>query len=203
MSAYAARRPVRSVAVIGNAPMSRSAERAQRIDSCDLVLRVNGFALDEHAPAAGKRADVVVFNRGVIASPWQFDRYRDRLYLLVEPGRLHWEPESIPAWWPPDLGFVTIPNREATIPLADALGLDVLGDGIWATTGTTAAWIARWVFPGAHLLLSGFSFVDQPHQSTWDHAYGDPVPVRAEHRIEAESNLIRRWMTTGHAELLR
>jgi hypothetical protein len=90
---YARSGSVRRVAVIGNQPLEPSAERAEIVDSADLVFRVNGFRADSEgeAPTVGRRTDVVVFNRGVRPTPWFFQGYSDRLYLMVEPGRLHWE----------------------------------------------------------------------------------------------------------------
>lgn len=204
MDAYARDSPVRTIAVVGNAPLTPDHRRAATIDACDLVIRVNGFALDaQDNSAVGRRVDVVVFNRGIRASPWLFDAYPRRLYLLVEPGRMHWEPETYPDWWPEDLGFVTVPNREVTISLARELNLDVLRDGLWATTGTTAAWIARWAFPEAELRLAGFSFVDNPGQSTWEHAYGEPCEISPEHRIAREGDLLSRWAREPGVTLLR
>lgn len=203
--AYALHPDVRSVAVVGNAPLPASAERARAIDACDIVVRVNGFALDGSTRplTIGNRVNIVVFNRGLRASPWFFDRYRDRLYVMVEPGRLHWEPESWPSWWPDDLGYLVASNEEVTLPLSDALGLDSRGRPEWATTGTTAAWLAQMAFPGAAVTLTGLSFVDEPEQDAWEHHWGDPSPVGREHLIMAESRLIRSWIDAGQVTFLR
>ena len=201
--AYARTTPVRSVAVVGNKPLEPSAGRAAAIDSCDLVVRVNGFRLDEPAdpPAYGTRADVIFFNRALRATPWFFADYRDRLYLLVEPGRLHWEPDLIPSWWPQDLGQIHLDNDDLTIPLSRDLGLDSLTEGLWATTGTMAAWWARTTFPEAELHIAGYSFIDEPEQTRWAHASGDDCIVGPEHRIALESDLMRRWLDDGLATL--
>ena len=205
LQAFAMRPDVQSVAVVGNAPLAPDADRAAAVDGCDLVFRVNGFVLDEPdgAPTVGRRADVVVFNRGLRATPWVFRNYRDRLYLLVEPGRLHWEPEVIPGWWPEDLGFVPVSNREVTLPLSDALGLPTRQEPTWATTGTMAAWIARTNFPAAELVLTGFSFIDNPHQTSWMHAAGDSCIVGPEHQIVPEGRLLDSWTRTSKTRLLR
>ena len=137
---YAQSLPVRRVAVVGNQPLAPSAERAAAIDSADVVVRVNGFRTDTDAATVGRRTDIVVFNRGVRPTPWFFEDYRSRLYLLIEPGRMHWEPEQYPHFWPRDLGFITVPNRDVIIPLNAELGMDALRDGLWATTGTTMVW---------------------------------------------------------------
>jgi hypothetical protein len=72
--AYARTTPVRSVAVVGNKPLEPSADRVAAVDACDLVVRVNGFRLDDGSapPAYGTRADVVFFNRALRATPWFF-----------------------------------------------------------------------------------------------------------------------------------
>lgn len=195
---------VRTVAAVGNAPLDPDPARASALDAADVVFRVNGFRLDRpgSVPAVGTRTDVVVFNRATRATPWVFDRYRQRTYLLVEPGRMTWEPETIPAWWPRDLGWTAVPNREVTLPLAEALGVDARRDGQWATTGTYAAWLARTLFPDARLLLAGYSFIALRDQTSWEHAYGDPCPVGPEHRIDLEGAMLERWSRQGDVTLL-
>ena len=44
-----------------------------------------------------------------------------RLYLLVEPGRLHWEREDRPDWWP--VHAVSVPNHEFTVALKELMGI--------------------------------------------------------------------------------
>lgn len=194
----------RRVAVVGNAPLPPDVERARAVDECNLVFRVNGFMTDESGspPTVGCRTDVVVFNRALRATPWVFHNYTRRLYLLVEPGRLHWEPDNIPGWWPEDLGFVPVSNQEITLPLSDALGLPTRQEPLWATTGTMAAWIARITYPKADLVLTGFSFIDDPHQTSWMHAAGDSCVVGPEHRIAAEARLLGSWTRTSRTRLL-
>jgi hypothetical protein len=201
LAAVGADGPVRRVAAVGNQPLGESAERAAAIDSCDVVFRINGFALDHDgaAPAVGRRCDVVVFNRAVRPTPWFFDDYRERTYLMVEPGRLHWEPERYPDWWPTDLGFLTVPNRDVIVPANHDMGLDPEADGLWATTGATTAWIAGELFPDAELHLAGFSFLDDPDQTSWEHATGDACIVGPEHRLGNESRWLRGWVDSGRA----
>jgi hypothetical protein len=196
---YSDRVPVERISVVGNQPLEPSPERAALIDGADLVFRVNGFRVDtdESGPCVGTRTDVVVFNRGVRPTPWFFADYRRRLYLLIEPGRMLWENERVPAFWPQDLGFVTIPNRDVIIPLNDTIGLDAKGTGLWATTGTTMLWIAVHLFPDARIDVAGLSFVDDSAQTAWDHAYGAPSPVGREHRIGNEADLVRSWIAEG------
>jgi|SRR5437764_1849071 len=205
LAAYADRPEPRAVAVVGNQPLPPDPQRAKAIDACDLVIRVNGFILDRpgNPETIGRRTHVVVFNRTLKATPFVFEDYRKRLYLLVEPGRLHWEPEDIPQWWPADLGFIPISNREVVLPLSDALGLPTRTEATWSTTGTLAAWIARTSFPTAHLVLTGFSFIDNPAQTTWEHASGDSATIGPEHQIAAEGRLLESWTKTGDTTLLR
>lgn len=198
---YARDPRVRTVAVVGNKPLTPSAERAAAIDGCDLVVRVNGFKLDDPTdpPTYGSRADVVFFTRGLRATPWFFAGYRQRMHLMVEPGRMHWEPDLIPSWWPEDLGQVHVNNDDLTVPLSAELGLDSNADAMWATTGTMAAWWARTTFAEAELQLTGYSFVEDPVQTQWAHAYGEDCLVSQEHRTELESELMRRWIKDGRA----
>ncbi|GLW91947.1 hypothetical protein [Actinokineospora globicatena] len=200
LSSYARGRPPRTIAVVGNAPMPPCADRSAAVDAADLVIRMTSFTTD---PAAlGTRTDVVVLHRGVIASPHTFADYKSRLYLLVEPGRLHWEPEAIPDWWPADLGFVPVPNHGFTVALNALLGFDP-ATPTWSTTGTMATYLATELFPTARVLLTGTSIVDDPDQTTFPHAWGSPVAVTAEHRLGAEADLLRRWESTGRIEILR
>lgn len=201
---YARSTPVRRVAVVGNKPMSPSAERAAIVESADVVFRVNGFRADaDEVASVGRRTDIVVFNRAVRPTPWFFEDYARRLYLLIEPGRMHWEPERYPHFWPRDLGFVTVPNREVIIPLNEAIGLDARRDGLWATTGTTMVWIAAHLFPDATLDVTGLSFVDEPDQTSWEHAYGDACIVGPEHRIRNEAALLGAWIDSGRIRFHR
>lgn len=199
VAAYADSDEITRVAVVGNQPLGPSDERAALIDSANVVFRVNGFRLDSDdvRPTVGTRADVVVFNRGVRPTPWFFERYTERLYLMVEPGRLLWENPKLPTFWPPDLGIVTVPNRDVILPLGKALGADPRKGGQWATTGTVMLWIAMRLFPNVIIDVAGFSFVDEPEQASWRHAYGDPSAVGTEHRIDLESVLVRRWIDEG------
>lgn len=202
---YASRRSIERVAVVGNQPLAESKERAELIDSADIVFRVNGFRLDESAdpPSLGTKTDVVVFNRGVRPTPWFFSGYRERLYLMIEPGRMQWEWEIYPRFWPQDLGFVTVPNRDVIIPLNREIGLDPERDGQWATTGTTMMWIAAHLFPNATIDVTGLSFVDEPDQTSWEHAYGDACIVGPEHLIANEGRLAHQWIDSGRIRFHR
>lgn len=202
--AYAKRPEVRSVAVVANAPLTPSDERAAAIDACDVVFRCNSFILDtpDQPRQQGSNVNVVVFNRGLLATPCSFANYRDRLYLMVEPGRLYREPETRPPWWPGDLGIINVPNREITLTISAELGLDSRNTRSWATTGLMSAWMALVLFPDADLLLAGFSMIDQPDQTEWEHAWGDSCIVGPEHHIALEGRLLRSWIDSGRARFL-
>lgn len=204
VDAYAARTPVQTVAVVGNSPVPPDPARSAAIDAADLVIRVNGFALDGpgHCRGLGRRADVVVVQWLLQATPWVFEGYRSRLYLYNEPGAMYFDGERLPRWWPADLGLVPVPNREVNQPLSAALGYDA-AQPRWATTGTMAGHLARTLYPRARLLLAGFSFLDAPVQTTWEHAYGDPVVLSEGHDLTAEATMVRSWIHDGTAEFLR
>lgn len=197
-TAYARHSPVRSVAVVGNAPMEPSPARAEQIDGCDLVLRVNSFVLDDPGapPCQGSRADVVLFSRLVPATPYLFASYSQRLYVLLEPMRMYGRSEMWPTSWPRDLGFQVARNDAVATPLLETLGLP-LDQGLAPTTGMTATWLAVTLFPEAEVLVTGISFVEHPEQTHWDHQWGDSVVVGGEHRIAAEAVVLRSWIDRG------
>jgi hypothetical protein len=203
LQSYARGQRVETIAVVGNAPMAPDAGRAALIDGSDLVFRMTTFALDEpdDEPAYGRRTDVVVVHRGTVVSPYTFADYTSRLYLLAEPGRLFWEPETLPDWWPVDLGFVPISNRRFVLPLSRLLGLSA-DEHVWATTGTLVTYLCRELFPDALVRLTGVSIVDQPDQTDFEHAWGSKVGVTAEHRLHAESKLLSTWRDSGRIEIL-
>lgn len=205
MSAYARRSPVRSVAVVGNAPLEPDPDRAAAIDAADLVIRMNSFVMDlpGDAPCQGSRVDVVVWNRITRATEFVFRDYRDRLYVLVEPMRLHGNPEMWPSSWPEDLGLVPVPNRSVTAPLNEMLGLPWRSERLAPTTGTMASYLAVSLFPDADVLLTGLSYLDAPEQTSWLHQWGDSCPVGPEHRIDLEGRLLRSWIDSGRARFLR
>lgn len=205
MDAYARRTPVRKVAVVGNAPLPPDEARAEEIDSADLVIRVNSFVMDTPGGprCQGRRVDVVVWNRITRATEFLFANYRERLYLMVEPMRMHGYAEAWPSSWPDDLGFVAVSNRAVAQPLSEALGLPWREERLAPTTGITAAYLAVTLFPKIDILLTGFSFLDNPDQTEWRHQWGDSCPVGREHRIGTESALMRAWLDSGRARFLR
>lgn len=205
MASYARRTPTRTVAALGNAPLEPSEERADAIDAADLVIRVNSFVLDEPGSprVQGARADVVIWNRVTSATPFTFDRYRERLYLLAEPMRAHGRPEVWPMSWPDDLGFVPIPNGEVLARIGEELGIPWKAERLAPTTGFTAAWLAMTLFPEADVHLAGYSFVEDPSQTRWTYQAGGSSPVGPEHRIDAEARLMRDWVDQDRVTLWR
>lgn len=201
---YAARLPVREVAVIGNAPLPPSAQRAVAIDAADVVIRVNSFVVDHPGdePRLGSRTNVVLWSRLAVATPDLFAGYRDRLYVMLEPMRMYGRPEVWPHSWPADLGFVPASNRDVAIPLNEELALPWREEHLAPTTGTTAAWLAVQLWPEATVRLTGLSFIEQPDQTSWEHQGGTSNPVGPEHRIAAESVLLRRLIAEGRLSLL-
>ena len=191
------------IAVVGNAPLPASAERAALIDGCDLVVRMTTFALDSAEPAVGRRTDVVVVHRGLQAGPGTFAAHRSRLYLLAEPGRDHWEPEPVPPWWPRDLELIPLGNREFTDPLRALLGYR-RNAVAWPTTGTLAVHVVHRLFPHARILLTGTSLLDAPRgpRSALGHHWGPAVTVTPEHRLEREAALLAGWRDEGRIEVL-
>jgi len=203
MTAYSRTGVVRTVAVVGNAPMAPDDARADAVDAADLVLRVNSFVMDEPGGprAQGGRVDVVVWNRITRATGHLFDHYPERLYLMVEPMRMHGNPEMWPTSWPADLGLVPLSNR-LVAALNDELGYDWRDNRLAPTTGVTAAWLAFTLFPDADVVLTGFSMVDDPNQTAWKHQWGDDAPVGREHRIDHEARLMTSWLRQERVRLL-
>lgn len=201
LAASYARTPgeVRSVAVVGNAPMVPSAARAAAVDGCDLVLRTNSFVLDapDAAPVAGRRTSIVLWGRLVRATTSSFADYRSRLYVLLEPMRMFHRPEVWPGSWPADLGLVVARNDAVAVPLLDELGVPWRDEALAPTTGTTAAWLARALFPDAEVHLTGLSYVEDPSPERWDYQSGATGRIGSEHRVAAEGALLRRWWQEG------
>jgi hypothetical protein len=190
-SAVASAPVVTRIAVVGNAPLQPSAERAVRIDGADLVVRMTTFATDSGTARVGRRTDVVVLHRAIKPGPATFARYPERLYLLAEPGRLYEEVEALPRWWPADLAAVPVPNG-----LLRPLLREVRSGGLaatWPTTGTITVFLMRCLFPAALIELSGSSLLRAGRRRSLAHGWGDAVPLTPEHRLRTEARLYRRW----------
>ena len=204
LEAYARRRPVSRIAIVGNAPLQPSRARAERIDSADLVIRCNSFVLDEPGaePCLGRRVEAVVIARATLPSPYVFHRYRERAYLIPDVGNSYKRrPEPVPASWPKDLGCLPIPNDVLGVPLFEYLGQRVGDRGVVPTTGTQAVFVARRVFPDAGVTLAGFSFIDERRQTRWKHHYGSDVPVHPAHPIDREGALLQSWIDDGPVQV--
>jgi hypothetical protein len=198
VAAHLGGREPATVAVVGNAPLAPSAERARRVDAAELVVRMTTFDVDRGVERTGTRTDIAIVHRATTPGPATFERYGDRLYLLAEPGRLHWELERVPSWWPADLGIVPVSNTEFTAPLNRLLRFSPRSVA-WATTGTLAVWVMHRLFPQAAVMLTGTSLLDAGghRQTTLAHAWGSTVALTWEHRLAAERRVLRSWRSAG------
>jgi len=120
---------------------------------------------------------------------------------MVEPMRMHGNPEMWPQSWPADLGLVPLPNREVVV-LNDQLGYDWRENRLAPTTGVTAAYLAVTLFVEAEIVLTGFSMLDDPTQTSWRHQWGDDTAVGREHRIDQEARLMGSWLADDRVRLL-
>jgi hypothetical protein len=199
--AHARRDMPRSVTIVGNAPLPPCRRRAALIDDSDLVVRMTTFALDAPCgePRVGRRTDVVLLHRAVVPGPGTFYDHTSRLYLLVEPGRLHWEREDRPDWWP--VYPVSVPNHVFTVALKELMGIPA-DEAAWPTTGTLAVYLFSRLFPEATLRFTGTTVAERPEQTEFAHDWGPPVAVTPEHRLVAEGALLRRWAAQGRIELV-
>jgi hypothetical protein len=199
---YAARTPVRTVVAVGNAPLPPSAERAALIDSADLVFRCNSLVLDRPGdePCLGRSTHVVTLARATRPTPWVFQDYRSRAYLVVDVGTTrNPRPPGVPPHWPQDLGAWPISNRDLGIPLKIAMRPRRLGLGAVPSTGTLMAHVAHELFGGPGLHLVGFSFLSDREQTEWQHHWGSTVPVHPSHKLDAEGAILQSWIDEGTA----
>jgi hypothetical protein len=206
LCAYATSAPPRTIAVVGNAPMTPEPSRASRIDSADLVFRLNSFAVDEPGlpPAHGSKVDVVMFSRGVRVTPYFFDKYRTRGFLMTEVAQTWWKtPRPAQEHFPEDLGYWCVPNRAVITKLRSLIWADPGSKRVDPTTGTVAAWLAYSLFPESELLLTGFSYLDLKEQTSWEHhSTGRVVAVPEAHRVSLEGALLKSWIDAGRATVL-
>jgi hypothetical protein len=98
---------------------------------------------------------------------------------------------------------VPIGNREWTVPLCDLAGIDLHDTASWPTTGTLAIYVVTDLLGAADVQVTGVSMVDDAAQSSFAHAWGLPVPITAEHRLDREQDLLRSWVRAGRIAILR
>lgn len=203
MAVYAARTPVESVAVVGNAPLEPDPARAAAVDGCDLVIRCNSLVLDAPAQVGcvGRRCDVVLISRSTQVTPWVFQDYRTRVYLIMQAGFTTFRRvRESPLHWPADLGALPVPNHVVTRPLADLLAPDREPGTVIPTTGTTGLFLAHELFAGARTVATGFSFLSDRSQSEWAHHAGGTTHVNDKHDLALEGALLQSWVEDGSVE---
>jgi hypothetical protein len=206
LESYAARTPVRRVVAVGNAPLAPDRDRAGLIDSADLVFRCNSLVLDREGdePCLGRSTHVVTLARATRLTPWVFQDYRSRAYLVVDVGSTRTpSPPHTPANWPADLGAWPISNRSFGMPLKIGVRPHWIGLGAVPTTGTLMAFVAHTLFQDdAEVFLTGYSFLSDRHQTEWQHHWGATVPVHKAHKLDAEGALLQSWVDDGTATFL-
>lgn len=205
MVAYAGRRPVRKVAMVGNAPLMASAERAETLDSCDLVIRANSLVLDEPGdpPCMGRTCHAVLLSRSTRFTPWVFQDYRNRAYLVMQAGFTTFgRTRDNAEHWPADLGAMPVPNEVITRSIADRLDPVREPGSVIPTTGTTGLFLAHELFPDAEMVATGFSFLKDHTQTEWDHHSGGRTAVNEKHKLSLEAALLESWIDDGSMKLL-
>jgi hypothetical protein len=199
---YAASSDVGRVAVVANAPLAPSEERRDLVDSADVVIRCNSFALDRPGgpPCIGSRTHGVVTARTARPTPGFLADYRNRAYFVVDVFHLTVpEPPGWPASWPEDLGAWPLPNRALGLPLKYLLRPSDAGLGLAPTTGTLAAYLAYRLFPDADIVLTGYSFLDDSDQRSWGYQHGGAhrSPVHSTHKLDREGAYLRGLVDRG------
>jgi hypothetical protein len=210
LAAYAARRPIRKVAVVGNAPLGPNPDRAVDIDSSDLVIRVNEVALDGPGEPAsiGTACHAVILSRSTTMTRWVFHDYRRRAYLIPQAGFVQYHPGDDvglllqTTYWPADLGAMPLPNGVVKARVVQALAPDAKPGSIIPTTGTMAVFLGHELFPDAELVATGFSFLENSSQKFWSHHSGSSTKVNWQHRLDLEADLLRSWIDDGSMRFL-
>ena len=200
LRAYAAHDPVRKVAVVGNAPLEPDPDRAEDLDSSDLVIRANSMILDEPGdpPCVGNTCHAVILSRSTRITRWCFQDYRNRAYLVPQMGfPLYYGVRPRPDFWPADLGAMPIPNKAIKKRIADLLDPNHEPGSLTPTSGTAAIYLAHEMFPGAEMIATGFSFMDDQNQTEWAHHSGGSTKVNKHHDLALEGNLLRSWVDDG------
>lgn len=205
VAAHSDHLPVRKVAAVGNAPLAPSEDRAAEIDSCDLVFRVNSLVLDELGEPAcmGTKTDVVLLSRSTNVTPWVFQDYRQRAYLLLQAGfTASHQVRDTTECWPADLGAWPLPNGAVVKRLGDILAPDRAPGSLIPTGGTISMLLAHEFFPEAEMVATGYSFLRDRQQSEWAHHFGGKTSVNKGHRLELEGALLESWILDGSIRFL-
>ena len=205
LRAYARRPDVAKVVVVGNAPLAADTRRAGEIDEGDLVIRLNSVMLDAPGspPAVGTSCHAVLLSRSTSVTPWVFHRYRERAYLVPQAGFVQHHSDDPfgllleKRFWPADLGSLPLPNAVVKARLNRMLDPDGGPGTLIPTTGTMALYLAHEMFPEAELVATGFSFLDDPHQTSWAHHSGGKTTVNPLHRLDLEARLLQTWLADG------
>ncbi len=207
IEACAARRPVRKVAVVGNAPLEPDRQRAAELNSSDLVFRVNSLVLDRPGdePCVGNTCHVVLLSRNTRMTPWVFQDYRSRAYFVMQAGFTIFRSvrELAAEHWPADLGAVPVPNGVVTARLIDRLDPDHEPNSLLPTSGTTAMFLAHEMFPDADMVATGFSFLTARVQTEWAHHGGVTTEVDQRHKLDREAQLLESWLADGSVRFFR
>jgi hypothetical protein len=58
------------------------------------------------------------------------------------------------------------------------------------------------MFPEAELVATGYSFLDDDTQTSWDHHSGGHTRVPRKHRLNHEAQLLRSWIADGSLRML-
>ena len=90
-----------------------------------------------------------------------------------------------------------LPNAVVKARTVHALDPTAEPGSIIPTAGTTALFLAHEMFPGADLVGTGFSFLDDEEQTSWFHHSGGHTRVNRRHRLDLEAALLRSWMADG------
>lgn len=202
ITTYAARRPVRTVAVVGNAPLQPDTQRAAAIDASDLVIRMNSMMLDEpgEPPCLGTACHVVLLSRATRITPWIFRDYRRRLYLVPQAGFTTFRTlREGPAHWPADLGLTPVPNGAVIARIADRLDPDREPGSLIPTSGTIMLFLAHEMFPDARLTATGLSFSSNRERG---HRSGGSAAVRTGDKPDREGELVESWIADGSVRFL-
>jgi hypothetical protein len=132
--------------------------------------------------------------------------YRNRGYLVPQVG---WDSHPTRAlirvsapFWPADLCALPLPNAILKQRLGDLLAPDWRPGWIIPTAGTIAVFLAHEMFPEAELVATGYSFLDDETQKSWDHHSGGHTRLPWQHRLNHEAQLLRSWIADGSLRML-